>query len=307
MDCIDGLRKWIETEDGFAYYLNPRFLTIFKECEIRCMEERAHIEVSYRNYVILDMSIQNKSIVLLYDKCSGYGKIENVIQKKLNSEYIRFFNLKEASFRITQYNLFAFLQYMEIVKRKIDVGFEKYSKILEMNIKSTSLSQLQIGISNVFSLEELENLIDAYNRLYSLIYYACEHGIDAIDDTNISKVEREYNMVLESIHIGSDGFLASVGAGLIVELVKALISSCYEGNRIEAEKRKNELSQKAQMEENLQTRQYIFQLINLLDSYLQKREQGCHPGVLTYIECEINTIVTTIEQLQGTSHIDVLC
>lgn len=65
--------------------------------------------------------------------------------------------------------------------------------------------------------------------LYSLIYYACEHGIDAIDDTNISKVEREYNMVLESIHI------------------------------------------------------------------------------LTYIECEINTIVTTIEQLQGTSHIDVLC
>lgn len=187
------------------------------------------------------------------------------------------------------------------------MGFEKYSKILEMNIKSTSLSQLQIGISNVFSLEELENLIDAYNRLYSLIYYACEHGIDAIDDTNISKVEREYNMVLESIHIGSDGFLASVGAGLIVELVKALISSCYEGNRIEAEKQKNELSKKAQMEENLQTRQYIFQLINLLDSYLQKREQGCHPGVLTYIECEINTIVTTIEQLQGTSHIDVLC
>lgn len=117
MDCIDGLRKWIETEDGFAYYLNPRFLTIFKECEIRCMEEQAHIEVSYRNYVILDMIIQNKGIVLLYDKCSGYGKNENVIQKKLNSEYIRFFNLKEASFRITQYNLFAFLQYMEIVKK----------------------------------------------------------------------------------------------------------------------------------------------------------------------------------------------
>lgn len=304
MKCTNELSKWIEQNNGFGYYLNNRFLGVFNNCEIRYMSSNRHIIVLYGEYIILDLVIENRSIVLGYEKSI---RSMDLVQKKLISEYIRFFGLKQKSFRITQYNMFAFLQYMETVRRKIDVGFEKYSKLLEKNIKTTSLGQLQIGISNVFSLEELEKLIDAYNRLYSIIYYACEHGIDGITANNIYGVEREYNMVLESIHIGSDGWLASVGAGLIVEIVKAFVTSIYEGNRGEAERRKNELTQRAQMEADLEMRQYIFELINLLDSYLQKREQGCHPGVLSYIECEINTIVTTIEQLQGTSHIDVLC
>lgn len=305
MNGIDVLRNWIEQEGGFGYYLNYRFWGMFKGCEIRYRNEMSYVEVVYNNYVILNMLIHNKSIILIFDEnCKG----ENVIQKKLDSEYIRFFDLKQKPFKVTQYNMFAFFQYMEIVKKKIDVGFEKYAELLEKNIKATSLSQLQIGISNVFSLEELEQLIDAYNRLYSLIYYACDHGVDEIDDTNIDEVERKYNMVLESIHIGSDGLLASVGAGLIVEIVKALVSSIYAGNRTEAERRKAELTQKAQMEADLQTRQYIFHLIELLDSYLQKKERGCcHPGVLSYIEYEIDKLVTTIERLQGTTHIDILC
>ena len=38
---------------------------------------------------------------------------------------------------------------------------------------------------------------------------------------------------------------------------------------------------------------------------MQKRESGCNPMVMAYIENEINNIVRKIEQLQGTKHIDL--
>ena len=70
-------------------------------------------------------------------------------------------------------------------------------------------------------------------------------------------------------------------------------------------KRKKELIEKAELAEFVQTRQYIYQLIDILDAYLQKRESGCNPMVMAYIENEINNIVRKIEQLQGTKHIDL--
>ena len=85
-------------------------------------------------------------------------------------------------------------------------------------------------------------------------------------------------MVLESIHIGSEGVLVSVGVELIVDIIKSFIKSVYDLNRTEAE---------------------------ILDAYLQKRESGCNPMVMAYIENEINNIVRKIEQLQGTKHIDL--
>ncbi len=112
-------------------------------------------------------------------------------------------------------------------------------------------------------------------------------------------------MVLESIHIGSEGVLVSVGVELIVDIIKSFIKSVYDLNRTEAEKRKKELIEKAELAEFVQTRQYIYQLIDILDAYLQKRESGCNPMVMAYIENEINNIVRKIEQLQGTKHIDL--
>ena len=136
MKCTNELSKWIEQNNGFGYYLNNRFLGVFNNCEIRYMSSNRHIIVLYGEYIILDLVIENRSIVLGYEKSI---RSMDLVQKKLISEYIRFFGLKQKSFRITQYNMFAFLQYMETVRRKIDVGFEKYSKLLEKNIKATSL------------------------------------------------------------------------------------------------------------------------------------------------------------------------
>lgn len=151
----------------------------------------------------------------------------------------------------------------------------------------------------------MQELIQSYNRLYSLFYYICQNGTDLINRNNINDISSRYSMVLESIHIGSEGVLVSVGVELIVDIIKSFIKSVYDLNRTEAEKRKKELIEKAELAEFVQTRQYIYQLIDILDAYLQKRESGCNPMVMAYIENEINNIVRKIEQLQGTKHIDL--
>lgn len=43
---------------------------------------------------------------------------------------------------------------------------------------NTNLRFLKIGIHNSFSVTELNELIDAYNRLYSIIYCICQYGYD---------------------------------------------------------------------------------------------------------------------------------
>ena len=234
------------------------------------------------------------------------SKVERYfVQEKLFHEYNSFFELKNADYRITQYNMYALIQYIEIVKKKIEAGFERYTKLIYENFKINETGFLKIGLNNAFSLEELQELIQSYNRLYSLFYYICQNGTDLINRNNINDISSRYSMVLESIHIGSEGVLVSVGVELIVDIIKSFIKSVYDLNRTEAEKRKKELIEKAELAEFVQTRQYIYQLIDILDAYLQKRESGCNPMVMAYIENEINNIVRKIEQLQGTKHIDL--
>lgn len=304
MKYNEELAKWICENEGYEYYLTSRFMGLFGDCDLIYLENN-EIQVIYKKYVILHMFIQNRNINLLLCKINGNGDPRILIQNKLYHEYNDYFELLSACFKITQYNMYALAKYVEGVKRKIDAGFVKYSKLLEENIKYESSSYLQIGINNAFSLEELKELIDAYNRLYSLFFYACENGVEEIKQENIEQVLYKYNMVLESIHIGSEGLLVSVGVELIVGIIKAFVKSVFELNGNEATKKKQELLHIVEMEEYMVTRQYVFQLINLLDSYLDKRERGCNNGVMVYIEAEIDSIIRTIEQLQGTEHIDI--
>lgn len=304
MKYNEELEKWICENEGYDYYLTSRFMSLFWNCEIIYLDNN-EIQVIYKNYVILHMFVQNRNINLLLCKTNKTGDSRISIQNKLYHEYNDYFELLSACFKITQYNMYALTKYVEGVKRKIDAGFSKYLKLLEENIKFESSGYLQIGINNAFSLEELKELIDAYNQLYSLFFYVCENGVEEIKQENIETVLYKHNMVLESIHIGSKGLLVSVGVELIVDIVKAFVKSVFELNTIEATKRKQELLHKIEMEEYMATRQYIFQLIDLLDSYLDKRERGCNNGVMVYVEAEIDTIIRKIEQLQGTKHIDI--
>ena len=300
----EELIKWIRENDGYDYYFSSRFMGLFWNCNLIYLENN-EVQVVYEKYVILHMAILDRNINLLLCRTNKNVESRISIQNKLHHEYNNYFELLSDSFKITQYNMYALVKYVEGVKRKIDAGFVKYSKLLEENIKFEPSSYLQIGINNAFSLEELKELIDAYNQLYSLFYYACENGVEEIKQQNIEQVLYKHSMVLESIHIGSEGLLVSVGVELIVDIIKAFVKSALELNRVEANKRKQELLDKVEMEEYMATRQYIFQLINLLDSYLDKRERGCNNGVMIYIEAEIDTIIRKIEQLQGTNHIDI--
>lgn len=303
----ERLVNWIRENEGYEYYCTPRFMELFRGCKLN-FSENNEVQVIYEEYIILQMSIQNRSIYLLFGKANENDRVRIPIQNKLYHEYNNYFGLLSGYFKITQYNMYALAQYVKRVTRKIDTGFEKYSRLLEKNIKFESLGYLKIEINNAFSLEELNKLIDAYNRLYSLFYYIWENGIEALEPENPGNVDwvlKKHNMVLESIHIGSEGFLVTVGAGLIVDLLKAFVKAVFEMNKAEADKRRQELVDKASQAEYMETRQQIFQLINLLDSYLDKRERGCNHGVRVYIENEIDTITRTIEQLQGTTHIDI--
>lgn len=305
MDYKRKIGEWIKQNACYDYYLGARFMNLFSNCQIVCKEIN-EAEIIYGSYVIMHLFIEGKSIYLSHYMLKKRDGSKDLIQEKLYHEYNNFFNLSMGYFKVTQYNMYALDQYIYSVKRKIDAGFARYSELLEYNIKSGSSGYLKIGINNAFSLDELKELIDAYNHLYSLLYYISEKGIEQVNQHNIGQVVCQYNMVLESIHIGSEGFLVSVGAGLIVEIIKAFVQAVYELNRSEADKRKQELISKVEMEADIATRQYIFQLINLLDSYLTKREQGYNNGVSTYIENEIDIIIRKIEKLQGTDHIDVV-
>lgn len=300
----DILSYWIQCNEGYEYYLNARFLSLFSDCEIERSEDE-HILIAYKNYIILHMVFGGRSIFLVPLKSEKEKREGFSIQVKLYHEYNHYFDLLMNEFKITQYNMYALVQYMEMVKKKVRAGFEKYTQLIDVNLQVNSTGYLKIGINNAFSLEELLELIESYNRLYSLIYFACQNGLENIKEQNISKISSQYSMILESIHIGSEGLLVSVGVELIVDIIKSFIKSVYEMNRNDAERRRQELIDKAEMEEFIATRQYIFQLINLLDSYLDKRERGCNAGVMTYIEIEIDNIVRKIERLQGTNHIDL--
>lgn len=305
MKKIDILANWILCNKGYEYYLNARFLSLFSDCEI-VLDAEGNIVILYENYIILHMAIVRKSIHLLALRSNKERGEGFSVQKKLYHEYNHYFDLLFSEFILTQHNMYALIQYMVNVKKKIMAGFEKYVQLIDDNFDVNFTGYLMIGINNVFSLEQLRELLEAYNRLYSLIYFACQNGIDNISECNISEIGLQYSMVLESIHIGSEGLLVSVGVELIVDIIKSFIKSVYEMNRNDAEKRKQELIGKAELEEFVATRQYIFQLINLLDSYLDKKERGCNLGVMTYMEIEIDKIVQKIEQLQGTSHIDLV-
>lgn len=298
------LIKWIHENEGYEYYENSRFLSLFLDCAIEKVDNKS-VSIIFHDYVILQMQFCRRGIYLVpLNKTNS--KVERYfVQEKLFHEYNSFFELKNADYRITQYNMYALIQYIEIVKKKIEAGFERYTKLIYENFKINETGFLKIGLNNAFSLEELQELIQSYNRLYSLFYYICQNGTDLINRNNINDISSRYSMVLESIHIGSEGVLVSVGVELIVDIIKSFIKSVYDLNRTEEEKRKKELIEKAELAEFVQTRQYIYQLIDILDAYLQKRESGCNPMVMAYIENEINNIVRKIEQLQGTKHIDL--
>lgn len=214
------------------------------------------------------------------------------------------FNLYKSEYKVTQYNIFLLHRYIEKVCEKIKYGFERYTSLLDKNkLMNTNLGFLKIGIHNSFSVAELNQLIDAYNRLYSIIYCICQYGYDEVSQMNLDEAQKSQSMILESINIGSSGFFISVAsqvvASAIVTLGKALISN----DQDEYNSRKRELKDKA-YEESLDTGARVEVLIQRWDNLVRLRENQRVPTHV--IDQAILEIVEEIASLQGTEHIDML-
>lgn len=299
-----NFNDWVAEQGGFGYY-RKRMGRVLGDFDMDFMDNFA--VVRYKNYRIMAMKISNGSIRLIEYPFKEINDGNSIVQKKLHHEYIEFFDLQEGNpFVVTQYSEYAVLEYIDLVRSKINAGFERYSELIyDQNLNEDNVGFLRININNAFSLAELNELIDSYNKLYSIIFSLCEKGYERTEQLDYAELEKSHNMILESIHIGSEGFLVSVGAGLIVELVKALVSAVLANSREEAKSKREELLEKAESERFLRVRKEIFELITILDRYLDKKEKGLRPEVGIYLEHEIHVLVERIEKLQGTEHVDV--
>ena len=107
------LIKWIHENEGYEYYENSRFLSLFLDCAIEKVDNKS-VSIIFHDYVILQMQFCRRGIYLVpLNKTNS--KVERYfVQEKLFHEYNSFFELKNADYRITQYNMYALIQYIEI-------------------------------------------------------------------------------------------------------------------------------------------------------------------------------------------------
>lgn len=188
---------------------------------------------------------------------------------------------------------------------KINNGFNRYSELLiKQDIEDENAGFLKVDINNAFSITELNELLEAYNDLYALLYYACINGIESMSSLQIDDMREKPNMIVESIHVGSYGFLMAVGEAVIVELLKEAILALLNGKDSIAEERKQELIAKAEADKKIRTNQTIMQLIDELNSVLERKANGGNQITQCYLENQMRMLMNTIERLQGTKHID---
>lgn len=199
-------------------------------------------------------------------------------------------------------------EYIYRVRTKIDVGFERYIQLINKEMLTIENSgYLKIEIDNAFSLLELNELLESYNRLYSLIDILLENGYDNVSEENVKHLENNHSLILESISIGSKGDLFTVGKETVLMLIKSLLSIAFENDRQVYELKKVELEHEmAQSQLFIQHRQEVEYLISTLDKYMQIKENGTNLSTLPYIQNEITIIIARIEKLQGSNHINLM-
>lgn len=290
---------WLYENNAYEYYA-AKLEKQMKIFDIGYEDNKA--SVSYLGYKIMVLEVRAGSIFLINDE--GNKEKTSFVQKKLEHEYCEMFNIYKDEYKITQYNIFLLHRYIEKVREKIEYGFEKYTNLFDKNkLVNTNLGFLKIGIHNSFSVAELNELIDAYNRLYSIIYCICQYGYEEVSQMELDEAEKSQSMILESINIGSSGFFISVAsqvvAAAIVAVAKALIANDQDAYNNSKQKLKE-----IAYEESPEVGARVENLIQRWDNLVRLRENKRVPGHV--IDREISNIADEIARLQGTQHIDML-
>lgn len=297
--------KWVMEHNGYDYYIGT-FDKLFQEMKFKIFEQEAY--VIYREYVILQFHIYKKQLYLVDGNNSFFDNTNSIIQRKLHHEYVEYFELSSAPYRVLQLNIIGVQKYVCKVKSKIDAGFKRYSALLTENklfVENTGF--LRIEVDNAFSISELNSLLEAYNQLYSIVACIWEDGYEEISQKNIIDLKEAHNMILESINIGSKGDIFTAGKDIICTLVEALVSAALESDRREYERKKAELELEITSNQLfMQKREDVFRLITMLDYYMNQKSNSLNVRTLPYIENEIMIIIEKIEKLQGSNHINVV-
>ncbi len=208
--------NWIENNDGFEYYKSY----FNRLSEIRFFERGNKVVGLYEGFLVLEMQMIDRQVFLYADLESYKDEIssrgtDEIVQKKLNHEYIRYFGLEKGTYKITRDNTIEIEKYCKIAKAKIDVGFEDFKRRLEeQKITSENAVYYRIELNRSFTFTELSKLLLAYNQIYSFLCYVNKYGIEKLEDIDSVDKDELWNskeLVLESIHIASPGVLDCIG------------------------------------------------------------------------------------------------
>lgn len=293
------LGQWLDRNDAHFYYL--AFLEKRLEgCEVEYGTNDAYIK--WEGYIISRFIFRGQSIYLTMPQ-EKIKSNNGVVQSKLLHEYLEAFKLNVEDFKLTQQNFIVYDRYSEKARRKISAGFDKYMKLMaERKLEENNSAYLKISIDNAFSVTELNTLISAYNKLYSLIYCICEYGCDEVEQMDMDEVLNRHSMVLESISIGSSGFWVSVLSQVVAAGIIAIGKGLLENNASEYATKKQELIDLAN-QKGEDVGEKVYHLTVRLDGFLRMKEAGRVPDSI--LDTQINSLYEEIARLQGTSHMDI--
>lgn len=210
------IREWMNENEVYSYYLNHLYPYIREEKGFTYYGSGNCLQLFYSDYLVAEFFARNKRMFLQ----PFSFKNADFVSAKLRHEYDKkFFDIQEVekTFPLKEVNLLYFLQYLDVVKGKIDNGFEKYIELFgSRNLEN--IGYLNINIDNAFSLQTLPELINLYNELYQVVF-----GI--LRQANSEIISEEYfTPVVESIHMASKGDIVVAGIKTVLAIVDELIS-----------------------------------------------------------------------------------
>ncbi len=300
------MEQWLFENDVYKFY--TRLFTYISRDEKFHFREVEYNRgfLYYENRMIMELITNEKRIYLAYDEITTYINKNDQIENKIMHEYRKFITgafekgyKDQKLFPVTTENLYFVLNYINTIRYKIIRGFDKYYTVLE-NEGLTGVMDtgyLEIVISNYFSFNNLSEMLNCYNDLYSLLLFVSTNDYNEIEK-EIENYGNSRSLVIESINVASDGIIVAVGIGLIVEAIKSLIVYVLtpQAERDEYVRRRTELSNCVDRNVFLENEQEIFDTLQMLDKYFDQLEK-CNNKTRHYINQRVTALLYRIEEL----------
>lgn len=312
------LIDWLSVNGAYDYYAKE-----FKRYhKVTFISSGDTIYCIYEGYFIFRMQYKQRQLFLKAQKDVpyeidnlGYSETllikrerneapEHQVQRKLFNEYNKFFfTEKDHERRLTRDNFVELDKYTEKVCHKIDRGFDRYTSLISsLGVPSTDVTSLEIKVDNAFTLSELIELLDNYNKLYSAVWVIHNEGIEKAYSMDPKMLFSAHELVLESIHIGSAGSIITNGAKEILGIAETLIDINYKVKHDERQLVKDDydilIAQEQLTQEQANTTKALAGNLNYLDEQMQN---ATNPRVRNILDNMLNDTITVINDRRGNS------